>query len=221
MKVFIFGVSGAIGGMLADRLVANGTTVSGLVRRVEQRDRLSESGVDAIVGELETMTSDELAKAIADSDAIVYTAGSNGEPMSVTEAIDGEGVVKTIEAASIAGVSRFILVSVLPESWRERNLGEELEHYFMIKKQADVAVVRSSLDWVILRPSLLLDDPAKGTVSMGPAEIHNDITREDVALTLVELLAEPRISRQILELDRGETPIRDAVQANVRSDHPA
>ena len=183
MKVFIFGVSGAIGGMLADRLVSNGTTVSGLVRRVEQRDRLSERGVEAIVGELETMTSDELAKAIAD-------------------------------------VSRFILVSVLPESWRERDLGEELEHYFMIKKQADVAVVRSSLDWVILRPSLLLDDPAKGTVSMGPAEIHNDITREDVALTLVELLAEPRISRQILELDNGETPIRDAVQANLRSEVP-
>ena len=220
MKVFIFGVSGAIGGMLADRLVASGTTVSGLVRRVEQRDRLSERGVETIVGELETMTSDELAKAIADADAIVYTAGSNGQPMSVTEAIDGEGVVKTIEAATIADVGRFILVSVLPESWRERDLGEELEHYFMIKKQADVAVVRSSLDWVILRPSLLLDDPAKGTVSMGPAEIHNDITREDVALTLVELLAEPRISRQILELDNGETPIRDAVQANLRSEVP-
>jgi uncharacterized protein YbjT (DUF2867 family) len=221
MKAFIIGVSGAIGGMLADRLVADGIAVAGLVRSPEQQGDLTARGIETHLDELEEMTPEALAQAIAGSDAIVYTAGSNGGPMPVTEAIDGRAVEKAIEAASMAGVSRFILVSVLPESWRERNLGEELEHYFMVKKQADVAVTRSSLDWVILRPSLLLDDPAKHSVSMGPAEIHNEITREDVALTLVELLAEPRISRQILELDRGDTPIREAVQANVRTVVPA
>ena len=54
---------------------------------------------------------------------------------------------------------------------------------------------RSDLDWLILRPSLLLDGPAAGTVSLGRAERHGQITRDDVAGTLAELLHQPRIGR--------------------------
>lgn len=217
MKAFIIGVSGAIGGMLADRLVADGIAVAGLVRSPEQQVDLTARGIETHLDELEEMTPEALAQAIAGSDAIVYTAGSNGEPMAVTEAIDGRGVDKAIEAASMAGVSRFILVSVLPESWRERNLGEELEHYFMVKKQADVAVTRSSLDWVILRPSLLTDDPGRGTVALGPAELHDEITRDDVAAVLEALVLEPAVSRRILELNEGPTAVTEAVGRVARS----
>lgn len=42
------------------------------------------------------------------------------------------------------------------------------------------------------------------------------VPREDVAGTLCELLHEPRIDRQILEVNAGSTPIVEAVQANVR-----
>lgn len=74
------------------------------------------------------------------------------------------------------------------------------------------------MDWVILRPSLLLDEPAAGTISLGPAEAHGEIARADVAETITELLLEPRIRSQILELNTGTTPIREAVQANVYKD---
>lgn len=106
--------------------------------------------------------------------------------------------------------------SVLPESWRERDLGEEVEYYFAVKKDADIALSRSDLNWLILRPSLLLDGPGVGTVSLGPAELHGQIAREDVAGTLAEVLHERRIGRQILEVNTGSTPIVEAVRANVR-----
>ncbi len=217
MNVFIIGVSGAIGGMLAAKLQARGTQVRGLVRSESQLADLAARGVDAVLGDIGSMTADEIAAAVKGSDAIVYTAGSNGGAREVTAAIDGEGVEKALEAAERAGVDRFVLVSVLPESWREKDNGDDVEYYFCVKKAADIAVSRSALDWVILRPSLLLDDPARGGVSMGPAELHGDIPREDVADTLVELLHEPRISRQILELNTGSTPVAEAVAANVRS----
>lgn len=105
---------------------------------------------------------------------------------------------------------------MLPESWRERDLGEEVEYYFAVKKNSDNALSRSDLDWLILRPSLLLDGPGVGTVSLGPAEFHGQIDRHDVAGTLAELLHEPRIGRQILEVNTGSTPIEEAVLANVR-----
>jgi len=215
VKVFILGISGAIGAQLADKLSAGGTEVHGLVRKPAQRADLAARGVETSLGKLSTMSAADLARAAAGSDAIVYTAGSNGGAREVTKAIDGDGVAKALEAARLAGVGRFVLVSVLPESWRERDNPDEVEYYFAVKKQADIAVTRSDLDWVILRPSLLVDDPALGTISLGPAEAHGEIARADVADTLTELLLEPRIRRQILELNTGTTPIREAVRANV------
>lgn len=215
MKVFILGISGAIGALLADKLYTGGTEVHGLVRNPAQQAELAARGVETTLGELSTMSAADLARAAAGSDAIVYTAGSNGGTREVTKAIDGDGVTKALEAARLAGVNRFVLVSVLPESWRERDNPDEVEYYFAVKKQADIAVTRSDLDWVILRPSLLVDDPALGTISLGPAEAHGEIARADVAETLTELLLEPRIRRQILELNTGTTPIREAVRANV------
>ncbi|WP_069761037.1 NAD(P)H-binding protein [Streptomyces sp. LUP47B] len=217
MDVFIIGITGGIGGLLAQKLRSRGDTVHGLVRRDDQRAELATRGVVAQVGDLSSMTVEQLAAAFGDVDVIVFSAGSNGGTKEVTTAIDGDGVVKAIEAAGRAGVERFALVSVLPESWRERDLGEEVEYYFALKKGADIALSRSDLNWLILRPSLLLDGPGTGTVSLGPAEFHGEITRDDVAATLAELLHEPRIGRQILELNTGSTPIEEAVRANVRS----
>ncbi|MBE1584534.1 uncharacterized protein YbjT (DUF2867 family) [Nonomuraea angiospora] len=81
---------------------------------------------------------------------------------------------------------------------------------------AEVVVARSGLDWLILRPSPLTDDPGTGVVSLGPAELHGQIPRADVAETLAALIHEPRIGRQILELNTGDTPIPEAVRRNIR-----
>lgn len=186
------------------------------MRQAEQRVDLAARGIDAVVGDLANMTTEELAMAFNDTDAVVFTAGSNGGRVEITRAIDDDGVAKAIKASQQARVHRLALVSVLPESWRERNLSDEEEYYFTAKKKADIALSRSELDWLILRPSLLVDDPEIGTVSLGPAEFHGQISRADVAETLAELLHEPRISQQILELNAGSVPIRDAVQANRR-----
>lgn len=216
MKVFIIGVSGAVGRLLAGQLIDRGDDVLGLVRRDEQRADLSARGVHASVADLAQLTADQLASMLGGVDALVYTAGSNGGAREVTAAIDGEGVVKALEAADLAAVHRFALVSVLPEAGRGQELNEDEEFYFAVKKLIDVTVSESDLDWLILRPSLLVDRPGTGTVALGPAQPHDEITREDVAATLAALLHEPRIRRQILELNQGSTPIIIAVQANIR-----
>ncbi|MDL5350922.1 NAD(P)H-binding protein [Microbacterium sp. zg-YB36] len=213
MRVFIIGVSGAIGGLLAQELLDRGDHVSGVVRREQQRAALAARGVDASVGELGSLSADDLASLLTGMDAVVYTAGSNGGARDVTVAIDGEGVVTALDAASLAGVRRFALVSVLPEAGRGQNLSADEEFYFAVKKLVDVTVSMSGLDWLILRPSLLTDDAGIGTVSLGPAQPHDEIPRADVAATLAELLHEPRISRQILEVTQGATPITQAVRA--------
>lgn len=217
MRVFVVGITGAVGELLARKLAAHGDDVTGLVRRPEQRHPLQHLGIRTVIGDLATLTVDELAEAFTGRDVIVYSAGSNGGSRDVTAAIDGEGVERAAEAALLADVRRFILVSVLPESWRERDLEDEVEYYFAVKKRADVLLTRTGLDWVILRPSLLTNEPGHGIVSMGPAELHDQISREDVAATLTEIVHEPRIRRQILELNTGTTAIPEAVLNNIRT----
>ena len=216
MKILIIGITGAVGRLLTRALHARGDTVHGLVRTDDQQAGLAAEGTTATVGDLASMSVAELASVAAGADAVVFSAGSNGGSREVTRAVDGDGVAKVVQAAGLAGVDRFVLVSVFPESWRERDLGDDVEYYFAVKKEADVALTRSGQDWLVVRPSLLIDGPGAGTVSLGPAALHHQIARADVAETLAELLHEPRIGRQILELDTGPTPIADAVQANVR-----
>lgn len=216
MKVFVIGISGAVGRLLVAELTGRGDEVAGLVRRADQRDDLTARGVEARVGDIGAMDAPALAAVLGGVDALVYTAGSNGGSRDVTDAVDGNGVLTALEAARLAGVRRFALVSVLPEAWRERELDPDVEHYFAVKKLMDVAVTTSDLDWLVLRPSMLVDRAGTGRVALGPAQPHDEIAREDVAATLAELLHEPRLRQQVLELTAGETPIAIAVRANVR-----
>lgn len=216
MKVFVIGISGGVGGLLARELLARGDEVVGLVRREEQRAALDRQGAAAHLGELAEMSAPELADMLHGADVVVYSAGSNGGAREVTAAIDSDGVVMTLEAMCRAGVTRFALVSVLPEAGRGENLDDDEEFYFAVKKLVDVTVSQTDIDWLILRPSMLVDRPGTGTIALGPAQPHDEIAREDVAATLAALLHEPRIRRQILELTQGTTPIDRAVEANVR-----
>ncbi len=213
MKVFIIGISGAVGGLLAERLLERGSQVSGLVRTEDQQRRLEVRGVSTYIGDLAAMDAAALAPLLDGMDALVFAAGSNGGTKEQTDAIDSAAVDSSLAAADRAGVRRFALVSVFPEAWRERDLSDDEEYYFAVKKLVDIRVSQSGLEWLILRPSLLQDRPGQGTVFLGPAAVHEDISREDVAEVLAELLLQPRVRRRILELTSGPTPITDAVRS--------
>lgn len=211
MKAFIIGIAGGTGGRIARRLKAGGWDVDGLVRRDKQVRDLAADGIEALVGDLTRMSIDDLSAAMKGSDVVVFSAGAGGKDGNeATTAIDGQGPGKIAAAAAKAGIARFYLVSVFPEAWRERHLGAEFEHYMIEKKRAEVDLVKRDLDWVIVRPSALSDDPGTGSVSLGLAEIHEEITRDDVAGTVVALIGQPEIRRVILEVTSGDTPIGEA-----------
>lgn len=50
LKIFVVGITGAVGGLLADRLTARGDEVSGLVRTSEQRSAMAHRDISAVVG---------------------------------------------------------------------------------------------------------------------------------------------------------------------------
>ncbi|OAN35715.1 NAD-dependent dehydratase [Plantibacter sp. H53] len=213
----MFGITGRVGRLLAARLRAGGIIVSGLTRSSLPDPTLGPDGVTTVTGELGFATTREITAMISDWDVIVFAAGSNAGAQSVTNDIDDAALQRVSDAVMASPGKRLILLSVLPEAWRERQLSDDEEHYFAVKKRAEVALTRQPIDWVILRPSLLTDDPARGTVALGPAELHDEITREDVAAVLEALVLEPTISRRILEVNTGPTAISEAVGRVARS----
>jgi uncharacterized protein YbjT (DUF2867 family) len=211
MNVFIIGITGGTGSRVAGLLAKQGDSVSGLYRRPEQIAALRAVGANGTLGDVSTISEQELASAASGSDVVAFTAGAGAKDKdTMIDAVDGDGVRKAAAARS-AGISRLLVVSVFPEAWRERHMPKSFERYMAAKKRADVDLVRSELDWVILRPSALTNDPGTGSVNLGPAEIHIDISRDDVAATIATLLHSPGVRRRILEVTAGSTPIGSAV----------
>jgi uncharacterized protein YbjT (DUF2867 family) len=211
MKVFQIGAAGGVGRRLAELLTARGDEVSGMHRSPEQADTVRASGATPVTGDLIEDSAEELAAKFAGHDAVVFSAGAHGTGMDKTTLIDGRGLEKAADAAVRAGVRGFVLVSVFPDALRDQAPAEGFEHYMKVKKTADVYLTSTGLDWLIVRPGTLLDEPGTGRVTAGWAVEYGDVTRDDVAAFIDAALHEPALSRVIVELTSGDTPVADAV----------
>ncbi|MFM0047773.1 NAD(P)H-binding protein [Paraburkholderia sediminicola] len=215
-KVFIIGAAGKIGRRLVRRLADRGHQSLALHRKPEQRGELQALGGTPIAGSLLDLDAQGLAQFMSGSDAVVFTAGAGGVGMELTNAIDGRGLELSVTAVKLAGIKRFVLVSVFPDALRGGRVSEGFENYIAVKKQADVRLVETDLDWIIVRPGTLVDTPGHGKVCADVAISYGNVSRDDVAATIVELVEQPAVNRIIIELTQGDMPIGDAIRRLVR-----
>ncbi|MET9793529.1 NAD(P)H-binding protein [Streptomyces canus] len=211
MKVFQIGAAGGVGRRLTQLLTARGDFVTGMHRGPAQGETVRAAGGTPVVGDLIADSVEDLAGKMRGHDAVVFSAGAHGTGQDKTTLIDGHGLQKAADAAALAGAARFVLVSVFPDALRDGTRSEGFEHYIKVKKTADVYLTRTDLDWLIVRPGTLLDTPGPGRVTAGPAVEYGDVHRDDVAAFLDASLHAPALSRVIVELTSGDTPVADAV----------
>lgn len=210
-NVFVIGATGGIGKRLCPMLVQNGHKVTGLHRSEQQAESLSQQGIVPVQGDLMDISAAQLTDLAKGSDVIVFSAGAAGSGLERTDMIDGLGPVKMIEAAVNNGIKRIYLVSAFPESARNKNLGDAFEHYMKVKKEADVAVANSGLDWVIVRPGTLVHEEEDNQVNLGLAINYGPVKRGNVASVIAKLIDTPSINHEILELTDGECSVEEAV----------
>ncbi|WP_439878701.1 NAD(P)-binding oxidoreductase [Pseudomonas prosekii] len=211
-KVFIIGAAGRVGRRLIKQLVGRGHEAIALHRNPEQGSELAALGATSVEGNLLELDPVQMARLMSGVDAVVFTAGAGGAGMDLTNAIDGRGLELAVAATIQAGVRRFILVSAFPDALRGGPVSEGFENYIAVKKRADAHLVGTGLDWVIVRPGTLLDDTGTGKIRADVAIPYGEVSRDDVAATLAELIDQPNVSRVIIELTQGDTPVSDAVR---------
>ncbi|QDH80907.1 SDR family oxidoreductase [Echinicola soli] len=211
MKVLVIGANGQIGQLIVDKLQGAGDfSPVAMIRKEEQVAGFKEKGIDSVLADLEGSVED-LAKAMEGSDAVVFTAGSGGTTgADKTLLIDLDGAVKCVEAAEKTGVKRFVMISALQANNRE-NWNDTLRPYYVAKHYADRMLAASSLDYTIIRPGGLLNEPGNGKVHAAATVERSTIPREDVAATVIAVLQNNHTVKKAFDLVSGEEPIADAL----------
>ncbi len=91
MKVFVTGATGYIGGSVAERLIASGHQVAGLVRSKEKALLLKDRGIEPVVG---TLDDPEILMNAADAaDAVIHAASADhpGSVVTLVSALERSG----------------------------------------------------------------------------------------------------------------------------------
>ena len=211
MKVFVIGAGGNVGRLAVEKLVAAGHQVMAGVHREAQVADFKQQGVAAEIFDLLGQP-EEMAKQLEGYDAIVFSAGSGGKTVSdMTILVDLDGAVKSMQAAEIAGVKRYVMVSAIFAEDRTKWIS--IKPYYAAKFYADEWLRhRTALDYTILEPGALTFEPGTGQVTTKIPEEGGSISRTDVAAAIVASLQQDKTIGKVIPLIQGDTPVEQALQ---------
>ena len=153
MRVFLTGATGFIGSVLVRRLTTSDTAqVSALVRpgRALASDVPLDT-VEVISGALHDV--DSYAAALNRTDVVIHLAGATGSARPseyLRSNVDGTRIL--LDQCRRRGVHRFVHMSTIAVTFKNRTH----YHYARSKELSERVVRQSGLNYVIVRPSLVL-----------------------------------------------------------------
>jgi uncharacterized protein YbjT (DUF2867 family) len=209
MRVAIAGGHGKIGRQLARLLRERGDDPSPLIRNRDQAAELEPYG-EPVVVDLEEADETEVTRAVEGADAVVFTAGAGpGSGPERKWTMDYGGAAKLIAAARASGISRYVIVSSQGAD-PDAEGDDTFAVYLRAKGKADEELRGSGLDYSIVRPTGLTDEPGTGTVEIAEQVERGQISREDVASVIAAVLDEPAAIGKTFALGPGDVPIAEA-----------
>ncbi|MFE6508003.1 NAD(P)H-binding protein [Nocardioides sp. NPDC057767] len=215
MRIAIVGGHGKVALHLHPILAAAGHTPVALVRSESYRAELEALGAEVGLLDIENQDADGFAAAFAGCDAVVFAAGGGPDGNKERKrTVDLEGSTKSIAGARAAGIKRFVQVSAISvDEPVPADAGEVWKAYVEAKRDADIALRDSDLEWTILRPGGLTDEPATGRVKLAPKLDRDTIPRADVAAVIAAVIDDDATVGKQWELVSGDASIDEAIAA--------
>ncbi|KAM7256280.1 hypothetical protein ACFE04_012021 [Oxalis oulophora] len=153
-----------------------------------------------------TEGSEKLADAIGnDSDTVICATGFRRSwDLTAPWKVDNFGTVNLVEASRKVGANRFVLISSILVNGAA--MGQILNPAYIFlnvlgltlvaKLQAEQHIRKSGINYTIIRPGGLKNDPPSGNVIMEPEDTlyEGSISRDQVAEVAVEALLHPEAS---------------------------
>lgn len=203
-NILVAGANGTTGRIVVSLLQESSAfNPIAMIRKKDQEKYFQNKNIATILGDLE-----EDIRHVADSaDRVIFAAGSGGK--KVVE-VDQDGAKKLIDAAIEGHIKKFVMLSSMGADQPEK--AGQLEEYLWAKHNADQYLKDSGLNYTIVRPGALTNKDSKNEVQLA-AKLNKrgEISRADVAQTLVNTLYDEIAPNMTFEIINGELPINQSL----------
>ena len=206
MNIAVIGAAGGVGRQVVSQLGQAGHQVRALVRTQAQADMMTLHGAMPNMGDL----TGEWKQVLDGADAVVWAAGAGMSGQY--QAIDGDALENVADTLSQQGPKRFVVVSSMGVD-RPEEMPPFLIPVLKVKAVSDAHVQESGLDFTIVRPGGLSDQPGTGRVQIGLQAPRGQIAREDVARVVVACLMDDNTVGKSFEVIGGDMDVHDALAA--------
>jgi len=193
MKIAVIGSTGKTGKEIIRQALAAGHKVTAFLRDPARLDMVNEK-LETVQGDI--FKPETLSQAIQNQDAVIVALGT-GQSLGKST-VRSTGTANTIEVMKNNNVRRLIVVSAMGvgESWKDLSLFNRFFFATLLKSSRtdheaqEQFIKNSGLDWTIIRPSGLTDDPKTGRYNSGTGirSKTSRIPRGDVAHLILNSL---------------------------------
>ena len=207
MKVLVIGANGNPATRVIRRLAASDHDPLAMIRNPAHRAKFDELGVPTVLADLEY----PIDHAVQGCGAIIFAAGSGGKTgKDKTVLVDHVGAIRSMVAAQVCGVHRYIMLSSINNDINSRS---PIAHYHRAKAHADNHLLETDLDYTIVCPGGLTDEAGTEQVSIS-SELHGKglTSRENLAAVLVACLDDKNTLRKSFSLLDGNSPVTEAMR---------
>ncbi|WP_452222663.1 SDR family oxidoreductase [Lacinutrix chionoecetis] len=176
-----------------------------MVRKAEQESYFKANNIETVLADLEEDVSHVFNNQTVDK--VLFAAGSGGKKVV---AVDQEGAKRLIDASTKNNVKKFVMLSSMGADNPEEQ--SDLQAYLKAKHNADEHLKASGLNYSIVRPGALTNDVLTNTIELEEKlNKSGEISRNNVAQTLVRTLNDDIANKATFEIINGNTLISDAL----------
>ena len=217
MDIVLIGGHGKVAMHLIPLLKAAGHRVDAVIRNPLHESDVVAAGAEAVVADVETMDTAALTDLVRGHDLVIWSAGAGGGDPRRTYAVDRDAAIRSIDAASVAGVPRYLMVSYFgagPDHGVPT--GHSFYSYAQAKAAADAHLRDSALAWTILAPSGLTLEKATGHIEINSPSspiAGGRVARADVAAVIAAVVERADMDGRTIEFNNGPSPIDEALDA--------
>ena len=212
MKVLVIGAAGKTGLLIVERALADGHKVTALVHAHENgKDTKADHALEALKVDLihgDTRNPSRLDQVMPGHDAVIDAIGGT-TPFRETD-LESCSAQVILDSMKRNSVKRLLVISVMGAGDSKDHAGFFYEHllapYFLRgaipdKERMEQAIEHSGVDFVIVRPPVLSDGEAVGTVNILQGdEKASKLTRADLAQFLVNQLTSDKYLGQAITI---------------------
>lgn len=209
----IIGGHGKVALRAARILSGAGADVYSVIRNPEHADEVRAAGATPVVVDVENADDDELRGALRGSGSVVWSAGAGGGNPTRTYAVDRDAAIRSMDACAAEGVERYVMVSY-DGAGPDHGVPEDNSFfpYAQAKAAADEYLRGTDLQWTILGPGALTDEPGGQTIGVGSGKREDRRTSRDaVAEVIAAVLRRPDTIGRTIDFSDGDTPVGEAL----------